>query len=85
MPPKVEQIGTGPSRRGFEEFEMEDGTQLFWARCEIADCPNGVCAGMSKSLCYPHGIEFGAFTVEAFEADRLRRHGHDHDNDNPGR
>lgn len=60
-------------RRGYEEFELEDGTGLSWARCEITDCPNCVCLGMSKSLCYPHGIEFGAFTKEEFEADRARR------------
>ncbi len=60
-------------RRGFEEFELEDGSALLWQRCEITDCPNGICMGMSKSLCYPHGIEFGAFTEEEFEADRKAR------------
>lgn len=74
MNDKIEQIGAGPARRGFEEFELEDGTQLFWARCEITDCPNGVCAGMSKSLCYPHGIALGAFTEAEFEANRKARH-----------
>ncbi len=74
MTKKIEQIGTGPSRRGFEEFELEDGTELYWARCEINGCPNGICSGMSNSLCYPHGIEFGAFTEAEFEADRKRRH-----------
>lgn len=57
-------------RRGYEEFELEDGTEVKWARCEINDCPNCVCIGMSLSLCYPHGIEFGFFTKEQFEANR---------------
>jgi hypothetical protein len=61
-------------RRGFEEFELDSGETLLWPRCEISGCPMNVCIGMSKSLCYPHGIEFGAFTKEQFEADRLQRH-----------
>lgn len=50
-----------------------------WPNCEITECPNGICFGMSTSLCYPHGIELAAFTVEAFEADRAKRHGPDND------
>jgi hypothetical protein len=61
-------------RRGEEGFECEDGTTFWWARCEITGCQGYVCRGMSESLCYPHGIEFGAFTKEQFETDRLRRH-----------
>jgi len=61
-------------RRGSEEYEMEDGSTFIWPRCEITGCQNGICAGMSKSLCYPHGIEFKAFTVDEFEADRKLRH-----------
>ena len=61
-------------RRGWDEFEEEGGETLLWPRCEITACKNGVCIGMSKSLCYPHGIELGAFTKEQFEADRLQRH-----------
>lgn len=60
-------------RRGIQEFELEDGTTLEWPRCEINGCQNGICFGMSLSLCYPHGIEFGAFTKEQFEEDR-RKH-----------
>ena len=52
-----------------------DDAPIAWPRCEITGCENGVCVGMSKSLCYPHGIELGAFTVEEFEADRAKRHG----------
>ena len=63
------------ARRGHEEFELEDGDTLLWPRCEITDCLNGVCVHMSKSLCYPHGIEFGAFTEAQFEANRLKRMG----------
>jgi hypothetical protein len=70
-----EGIDPTSSRRGSEEFECEDGSTLVWPRCEITDCENGICAGMSKSLCYPHGIEFGAFTEAEFEADRKLRHG----------
>lgn len=69
-----EGIDPASSRRGCDEFETEDGDTLVWPRCEITGCQNGICAGMSKSLCYPHGIEFGAFTVEEFEADRAKRH-----------
>jgi hypothetical protein len=70
-----EGINPASSRRGSEEFEIENGDTLVWPRCEITGCQNGICAGMSKSLCYPHGVELGAFTVEEFEADRRRRHG----------
>lgn len=61
------------ARRGIEEFELENGDTLLWPRCEITNCPNGVCVHMSKSLCYPHGIEFGAFTEAEFEANRQSR------------
>lgn len=69
-------------RRGVTTFECDDGTEFDWPNCEITGCANGVCIGMSKSLCYPHGIEFGAFTKAEFDADRLRRHGPDTDADN---
>lgn len=59
-----------PPRRGYTEFECEDGEIIQWPNCEITGCPNGVCMGMSLSLCYPHGIEFKAFTKEEFEEDR---------------
>jgi hypothetical protein len=61
-------------RRGAIEYECDDGTTFWWESCEITGCQFGVCMGMSESLCYQHGIEFGAFTKEQFEADRLRRH-----------
>lgn len=57
-------------RRGYQEFEEEDGRTFSWPRCEITECPNMVCLGVSQSLCYPHGIEFGAFTEEEFLKDR---------------
>lgn len=60
-------------RRGFELFEFEDGPPLAWPRCEMTDCPNNICIGMSKSLCYPHGIELGSFTREQFEVNRSER------------
>jgi len=63
-------IWDGTDRRGYEEFELDDGETLLWPRCEITGCPNCICMGMSKSLCYPHGIEFGAFTKEQFEENR---------------
>ena len=66
-------IWDGNTRRGYEEFELDDGETLFWPRCEINGCESCICMGMSKSLCYPHGIEFGAFTVEEFEANRRSR------------
>lgn len=60
-------------RRGFECVDMDD-YEILWPRCEITGCEAGVCIGMSKSLCYPHGIEFKAFTEEEFEANRKARH-----------
>lgn len=69
-------------RRGVNIFECE-GEEFAWPNCEITGCPNGICIGMSLSLCYPHGIEFGAFTKEEFEADRLRRHGPESEKDPP--
>lgn len=68
-------IFDGSMRRGADEFEDPDGTTFLWPLCEIDGCQAYVCRGMSKSLCYPHGIEFGAFTKEEFEADRIKRHG----------
>lgn len=65
----VEDIDYAKLRRGFILFEVDDITYA-WPRCEITDCPNHICVRMSKSLCYPHGIEFGAFTKEEFEANR---------------
>lgn len=73
MPLIYEGIDYSACRRGHEEFEMEDGETLLWPRCEITGCEAMICVGMSKSLCYPHGIEFGAFTKEQFEADRAAR------------
>lgn len=70
MPLVYKGIDYSALRRGWDEFEQEDGETLLWPRCEIDGCGNGVCIGMSKSLCYPHGIEFGAFTKAQFEADR---------------
>jgi len=61
-------IFDGNTRRGYGEFELEDGETLLWPRCEINGCEAFVCVGMSKSLCYPHGIEFGAFTKEEFDS-----------------
>jgi hypothetical protein len=63
------------NRRGVEEFILDDNSILVWPRCEITNCENFICIGMSNSLCYPHGIEFKAFTKEEFEADRKARHG----------
>lgn len=60
-------------RRGSDEFELENGETLLWPRCEITECNNYICIGMSKSLCYTHGIEFGAFTKEEFEANRAAK------------
>jgi hypothetical protein len=68
---------TREPRRGFDLVQYGDDDPVLWPRCEITDCPNGICIGMSKSLCYPHGIEFGAFTEAEFEANRAERHGSD--------
>lgn len=59
-------------RRGYDEYEL-NGETLLWPRCEITNCSNNICIGMSKSLCYPHGIEFGAFTKKEFEANRANK------------
>ena len=72
---KAALIYDGNTRRGYGEFELEDGTTLLWPRCEINGCEGHICVGMSKSLCYRHGIEFGAFTKEKFEANRAARNG----------
>jgi hypothetical protein len=61
-------------RRGYTEVECEDTDPILWPNCEITGCENGICVGMSNSLCYPHGIEFGEFTKEQFEANRKARH-----------
>jgi hypothetical protein len=73
---KFKGIDYSALRRGAEIIEYEGEEPILWPRCEITGCEAGVCIGMSKSLCYPHGIEFGAFTKEQFEADRRRRSGH---------
>ena len=73
MPFVYKDIDYSALRRGWDEYEREDGETLLWPRCEITGCVNNVCIGMSKSLCYPHGIEFGAFTEEQVEADRQSR------------
>jgi hypothetical protein len=62
-------------RRGYIKFEYNDDQLYDWPRCEINDCKNGICHGMSNSLCYPHGIEFGAFTKEQFEHSRANKNG----------
>jgi hypothetical protein len=61
-------------RRGHDEVELDNDDILLWPRCEISRCTNNICVGMSKSLCYPHGIEFDAFTKEQFEANRKQKH-----------
>lgn len=75
MPKIWKDIDYGAVRRGSDLIEYEGEEPILWPRCEITGCENGICVGMSKSLCYPHGIEFGAFTKEQFEADRLAKHG----------
>jgi hypothetical protein len=67
-------IFDGSMRRGADEFEDDDGATFLWPLCEIDGCQAYVCQGMSKSLCYPHGIEFGEFTKEEFERNRAARH-----------
>lgn len=57
-------------RRGADRFRTEFGEEFDWPRCEMTGCPNNVCLGMSKSLCYTHGIELGAFTKEEFDRAR---------------
>jgi len=71
----LKDINYNALRRGFEIVEYEGEKPLAWPRCEITGCEACICIGMSKSLCYPHGIELGAFTKEQFEADRKNRHG----------
>ena len=66
-------------RRDTVEFQYENGPPFKWARCEITGCQNFVCLRMSNSLCYPHGIEFGEFTKEQFDAERKAYHGVDPD------
>ncbi len=73
MPLYYDGIDYSACRRGSQEFELDDGQILVWPRCEISGCEASVCMGMSKSLCYPHGIELGAFTEEQFEANRSAR------------
>lgn len=68
------EIWGNPTRRGYDKVDLEDGNIIYWPRCEITGCSANVCIGMSKSLCYPHGIEFGAFTEAEVEADRKARH-----------
>ena len=70
MPLIYKDIDYSACRRGHDEFELENGETLLWLRCEITNCTNNICIGMSKSLCYLHGIEFGAFTEEEFRASR---------------
>jgi len=59
-------------RIGYKEVDYGYGP-FAWPRCEITSCANCVCIGMSKSLCYPHGIEFGAFTEAQFKENRKRK------------
>jgi hypothetical protein len=59
-------------RRGYDLIEM-DHELLAWPKCEITYCDNYICVGMSKSLCYPHGIEFKAFTKDQFEENRRNK------------
>lgn len=57
------------ARRGHTVFETDDG-EFAWPNCEITGCSNCICVGMSKSLCYPHGIAFGEFTEAEFKKNR---------------
>lgn len=68
----IKDIDYSALRRGYQLLDFGDGP-IAWPNCEIADCENGICFHMSKSLCYPHGIEFGAFTKAEFETNRLAR------------
>jgi hypothetical protein len=71
MPLIFDGIDYSAVRRGAELVDMGVDYLILWPRCEITGCEAGVCVGMSKSLCYPHGIALGAFTKEEFEADRI--------------
>ncbi|MCW2194981.1 hypothetical protein AB7M45_007754 [Bradyrhizobium elkanii] len=73
MPQIFPGIDDSAVRRGSALVCCEEEEPILWPRCEITGCENGICIGMSKSLCYPHGIEFGSFTKEQFEAYRASR------------
>lgn len=65
----IKDIDYNALRRGYDLIDMDDEL-LAWPKCEITNCNAYICVGMSKSLCYPHGIKFKAFTVEQFEENR---------------
>jgi hypothetical protein len=73
MPLIYKDIDYSYCRRGWGKIELDDGETLLWPRCEISNCEAYICVGMSKSLCYPHGIEFGAFTEAEVEENRAKK------------
>jgi hypothetical protein len=44
----------GSGKRGYERHEDEDGDVWDWALCEVPECKNNVCIGMSERYCWPH-------------------------------
>jgi len=68
----VKDIDYSKLRRGSTVFEI-DKEKFDWPNCEVSGCNNQICIGMSKTLCYVHGIEFKAFTEKEFEESRRNR------------
>lgn len=51
--------------RGTELHREADGTLYVWARCHQPACPNMVCSWLSRTLCYPHAINYeGALSAQ---------------------
>jgi hypothetical protein len=44
----------GIGRGEFDLYEDEHGYRWLWARCEVPDCPNNVCARLNDRFCWPH-------------------------------
>lgn len=47
--------------RGSTEFEHEEtGERFFWKNCEVPECPNQVCIGLSDKFCWTHAMSGGS-------------------------
>ncbi len=53
----------GVGRGEFVHHIDDDGNEWLWALCEVAGCPNNVCARMNDRFCWPHLVSGGSALV----------------------
>lgn len=54
--------------------DEDTGELIFWKKCAVKNCKNGVCYALQSRYCYPHSING---TLKAVEKTREEEHEED--------